>query len=195
MAHTNGWKDLLVLLYYSASANDHADEAVNFVAQYIEKHATAKILGRRRESLAETEVFIHWVIFHLVPKVAKRETQLQLSEASASTLHAEVHDQAPRLLTLCHMLLYENGLDQICLLLSCLDTYPSREAQAHLPARVRRLARGMRKRRADRATQPWHRATADQLLEDLQSLKHEARAKWGRKAGVRVGIGGGPLRS
>ncbi|KAH8886936.1 hypothetical protein GQ53DRAFT_827516 [Thozetella sp. PMI_491] len=188
---TESERDLLVLLYYSSGSSDHAQEAVKFVGEYVAKHASQQILWRRKEPLAETEVFLHWVIFQLIPVIAKKEERLHLPGDVAADLQAELDDEAGRLLSLCEMLLGDHRLDQLCLLLQALDKYPSRQAQPYVGSRIRRLARGMKRKRADCPTKPWHTIAADRLVDELKSARHAARETWGRKAGVRIAVGEG----
>ena len=184
-------QDLLVLIFYLARPGENPEEALAFITKYTETHATAGIIERRKDPLSETEIYIHWAIFQLISNLRRMEDGLHLGEAASANLLAELCNQLSRAIALYDMLLPENRLDQICLLLQCLSKYPPHEAQPYIPPHMRRMARAMKKKRADRPTQDWHKATADRLLMDLKTVREDARRAWGRKAGARLAVGEG----
>jgi len=138
-----------------------------------------------------TQVYVHWAACFIITQLSNKEQgSIKLSTQGRSKLEVETGSNLARLLTICEMLLREHRLDQICLLLEFLDVMPYPESQSHYPARVRSLAKGMRKKRGEeRALSDWHVERADRLIQDLRKAKDTGKDRWGWKAGVRVSVG------
>ncbi|KAL0781992.1 hypothetical protein CaCOL14_003327 [Colletotrichum acutatum] len=95
-------KDLLVLLYYCdvALLEGSIEEALAQLLKMAKKYGTIKDLDLRRESLSETEINIHWILFYLENKISLAIAAGGSPPESGAKLDFERSTRMSRLLTI-----------------------------------------------------------------------------------------------
>ncbi|EXF78305.1 hypothetical protein CFIO01_00300 [Colletotrichum fioriniae PJ7] len=171
-------KDLLVLLWYCdvAVLEESVEEALAQLLKMAAKYGTIKDLDLRKESLSETEINIHWILFYLEHQISLTIAAGGNPGESGAKLDFEKSIRMSRLLTICEMLLSEGRLDQICFLLTPLRRCIASQDKPWWRSRTRRLLKGMRKTRAGR--QKWHIQLADEQLLCIKGLDTDGGKSW-----------------
>ncbi|KAK0381044.1 hypothetical protein CLIM01_01620 [Colletotrichum limetticola] len=172
-------KDLLVLLYYCdvADLEGSIEEALAQLLKMAEKYGTIKDLDLRKESLSETEINIHWILFYLENKISLTIAAGRNPPESGAKLDFERSTRMSRLLTICEMLLSEGRLDQVCFLLIPLRRCIASQDKPWWRSRTRRLLKGIKKTRAGR--QKWHIQLADEQLLCIKGPENDGGKSWG----------------
>ncbi|KXH53152.1 hypothetical protein CNYM01_01873 [Colletotrichum nymphaeae SA-01] len=172
-------KDLLVLLYYCNVELFEAsiEEALGQLLKMAKKYGTVKDLDLRKESLSETEINIHWILFYLENKISLAIAAGGNPPESGAKLDFERSTRMSRLLTICEMLLSEGRLDQVCFLLIPLRRCIASQDKPWWRSRTRRLLKGIKKTRAGR--QKWHIQLADEQLLCFKGLENDGGKSWG----------------